>query len=420
MSDNKDDLEQSNIAMEDDVNVGDEFLFQKPSSSLKKYLTFAEEWGVTQHAIEQAWSQHIEHTFREEHKNVLLYLFCLSKGIAEDRLRVLFFEASQKTKRKIVTPFIYHRSIFCQSDGSEKPILVKRQEAEKLSFTDWWIAGTDPIALEMQATLRELLQPSCRTTEIPHEISFAAFTRSHPEWEEGKSFVFFRDHPVVRGKPGVLIQRKQLSGNCYIHGPVIFRHYKACLTNPDVLPIPAIDIRKFILCNLPIERLATLITHVGGGSSREIAQWLLGDSHGMFNVSNINDICAHLGTHGPSLVAGFNIEEKFHGDQWSFRGCFSSRSTGTHSMVCIGYRVVPPVKHGDKATIFLLLQNWWSNKQFLECDEEYLEASGAQISFCRKSHVNISTDFRCSTTTAEYAEAGADAEDLAPEEFRRW
>ncbi len=63
--------------------------------------------------------------------------------------------------------------------------------------------------------------------EIPANVqTFQQFYLKHPEWNDAsKSFVFHRDHELLSNKTGVLEQRSQLSGLCYIHGPDMIQHY---------------------------------------------------------------------------------------------------------------------------------------------------------------------------------------------------
>ena len=50
-------------------------------------------------------------------------------------------------------------------------------------------------------------------------------------------------------------------------------------------------------------------------------------------------------------------------------------------MVIIGYRTEIN-EHGQQIYYFLL-QHWWITKQFVEMDEDYLEASNATITFVK-------------------------------------
>lgn len=352
--------------------------------------TCAKEWGLPEASVQDAWDQVVASGRGHSPQVAMMYVFCQIRGINEARFRTLWSEAME----------LLH---------------CKPPSTTDLPYTDWWLTSAHPIAIQAQRTLTELLQPSRSLNEIPHDISFASFVSHHPEWHERHAnvFVFFRDHPSVKNKPGVLIQRTQLSGNCYIQGAVVHRHYLVCRTNSDILPQPAIDIRKFILVNLRADLLSRLFTHVGGGSSHEIAQLLLSPNPSLFSASSVADITKMLRRWGPGLVTNFSIENSFLRDSTrvTYRGAFTSEIQGRHSMVCIGSR------EAEDGAVLLLLQNWWPQKQFVEIDQAYLEQSGASIWFSRKEHIPVSPAFPCTMTMAEYAEAGyIDGDDLAPEE----
>lgn len=359
-------------------------MFEIPKNDTLFPSQKAREWGVSETKI-QEWIHRI-HII--EHG--LFYLFCAVKNITEEKFRVLFFEATEKEDMVLDIP---------------------------CNFTQWWLSGNHPLALRAQVTLRELLVPHPYSAasdiphhEIPYEISFPQFLHHHPEWANpDTSFIFFRDDPSIQNKPGVLIQRRQLSGNCYIHGPIVAHHY---LLSKNVSVPVAIGIREFILCTLPSNLLAKLIVNYGGGSSREIFKMLLQPRSTLYSVTNFNEMCEKIRTIGPALLTGFAIEKRFRNDEIYYTGCYTTPIEGSHSMVGVGFRKDPATNE-----IFLLVQNWWQHKQFLVLDADYFGESGATALF-PKYPVTCVPAFS-SLTTAEYAEAGCDGDDLLPEEYRK-
>jgi hypothetical protein len=321
----------------------------------------------------------------------LLEIFCIAKNMQESKFQKLYFEASEELFNKTGT-------------GLPNP-----PRFTKFSFMKWWMYNNHEIAKAAQETLSQLLKPNTIVmTEIPFEMSFVNFLFQNPAWnDEKETFVFFRDHPCVTTKYGILIQRKQLSGNCYIHAPIVSHYYAMCMRYPDAKPV---DIRAYILRHLDSEHLGKLITKCGGGASRHIFKNLIGNKATLlitgFN-SHQNDILENLKLYGPGLVSGFQIERKFQkAEVSSYQGSFSSDSIGSHSLVLVGFRV------DEKGKEFVLLQNWWSMLQFVECDSEYFSASGATIYFCQG---DISQhDFL--TTSAVYDEANYDCDDRCPDE----
>ncbi len=368
-----------------------------PLSPVLPFSEWAETWNVSEALIRKT---HFD-VISQQLPNAILFVFCLVKGITEKKFQMLFLEATDQESARgwpaIPTPNAPLRHL------DQTVSYAPRQ------FTNWWLTSAHPLAIEAQRTLTELLFPGPSVTELPHAISFSSFVSHHPQWDIGRSWVFFRDDESIRERNNILIQRRQLSGNCYIHGPIVCHHYLMCkYMAAHEVPV-AIDIRKFILRVLPVPHLAKLICHVGGGSSREIFKMLLEPRSDIFAVSQFTDICTNLLKYGPALVTGFGIEKRFRNDETSYSGALSGRVDGSHSMVAIGFRT------DEQGNIYILFQNWW-NKQFVECDASYFQDCGATALFTRKQVRSIPP---FSVTTDQYAEAEWDGDDLAPEEYDR-
>jgi len=314
----------------------------------------------------------------------LIWLFCEVKHIDEKRLETLFTQATEKEDEKILD--------------------------RKKTYFDWWfISCPHPIAQRARDNLSRLLVPvQLVSDEVPHEISFQQFLKTNREWDDvSQSYVWFRDECK-----NALIQRVQLSGNCYIHGPVVALRYAMCkfMDNP-----PTVDIRKFILQNLHAHLLSKLICNVGGGSSREIFKILLGPQPQLIQETDPSKICQYIRMYGPGLVCNFSVERAFriNNDKRHFSGSFTSDVEGSHSMVVVGYRHVKT--ENDKVRLFLLLQNWWQRRQFIEIDEPYFRDSEAVVLFTAKNLTNFPMIF--DSTMAEYAEADVEfGDDELPEE----
>jgi hypothetical protein len=341
----------------------------------------AEEWNVSTNDIKRAQSQS---------KN-MMHTFCLAKGINEMKFQRLYVTVSEELLFKTGTS------------------LPKPPKWKKFSFSKWWTSNHHETARAAQATISQLLQPSAPISEVPEEMSFAKFVDSNPEWstDNKTNFVFFRDHPRIVNKGNVLIQRRQLSGNCYVHGPILASYYIMCMLYPDAQPI---DIRTYILRHLDPEHLGKMITHCGGGSSRHVFQSLIGSKATLivtgFN-SHQNEIKQHMADFGCGLVSGFQIERKFRvSEQASYSGGFTSEVIGSHSMVLIGFRTDATGRQ------FCLLQNFWKVKQFVEVDAEYFANSGAVIYFC-KGEI---TPHEFKTSNAVYEEGDYDHDDQFPDE----
>jgi hypothetical protein len=66
----------------------------------------------------------------------------------------------------------------------------------------------------------------------------------------------------------------------------------------------------------------------------------------------------------------------------------TGKTIGFHAMVLVGHRY-----EKCKNKLYFLLQNWWKNKQFIEVDEDYLEISGANITFIKTPQFSIPDQF---------------------------
>ncbi len=351
-------------------------------------MNYANEWGVHESKVTWAFTAVATCIYWPEDVRIQ-FAFLLSKGVNESTCRRLFYDVTENEEVPIDVLSQYHSP-----------------HAAIGPYMQWWLLSDHAIARKAQSTLRQLLFRSDMPSEIPADISFGHFVDEHPEWREG--FVFFRDYPMVKDKPGVLIQRRQLSGNCYIHGPIVTHHYHLC-KHIDT-PV-AIGVREFILRDLSTPLLSKLIASYGGGSSEAMFRMLLHpQSREVYRVTNFDDVIHKVQTLGPGLLAGFQIEARFRDDGVvNYEGPFTSDVESSHSMCAIGFR-----RQGTKT--YVLVQNWWHNKQFVAIDDEYFYASGATAIFPK--HPVRTAPERCHLTTAEYAEAVMGGQDLAPEEVK--
>lgn len=316
-------------------------------------------------------------------------IFLKSKGITETRMQSLYYQASE-------AEVLAHRDCL--------PSVIN----PFFSYIKWWATSSHPVAVIAQRTLDELLNPgNVCLNEIPFEMSFAKFAQENPHWGTSeKSFVFFRDHHDIQHRPNVLIQRRQKSGNCYIHGPIVAYYYLQAMRSQDAKPV---DIRKFVLQHLDVEHLSKVITRVGGGASRYVFQTLVGDRAKMFPCGfsdNNNDVEENLRKYGPGLITGFQVEQKFHGDSASHGGAFHGPVLGSHSMVLVG------IRRDENNKPWILIQNWWRSKQFCEVDSTYFTSANATILFCK----GLIGKSEFTTRAAAYDEADLDsAEEQIPE-----
>jgi len=221
------------------------------------------------------------------------------------------------------------------------------------------------------------------SNQLPPMVqSWEQFLEQVTEWAaEATSFVFHRDHPEVKPanqRPCCLVQRVQLSGLCYLHGPDVLQHYLVALGAKEPTKRPGmVDLTKYIRgCFNGKQLYGHIFTDAGGGSVGSLRDMLLPSSRVV--ARNVDEITVEtLLEYGPALVSSFQVREDFNeSGSLSYTGVPTGDVRGGHAMVLIGVR-------GEGNGRRFLLQNWWVRKQFVEVDAEYLEGCEAQIHFVR-------------------------------------
>ena len=129
-------------------------------------------------------------------------------------------------------------------------------------------------------------------------------------WEPENSYVFHRDHQKLKNR-NVLCQRHQLSGLCYIHGPVVLQHYLVWLsqdldTNPGM-----IDMTNMVRKSFDAERLGEHILNDKGGSSRHMLGHILLPESVVISKDIDNVTHELLENLGPALVSEFQVHSTF-------------------------------------------------------------------------------------------------------------
>lgn len=197
--------------------------------------------------------------------------------------------------------------------------------------------------------------------KFPEDVQkFSTFVSIVPSWKSISSFVFHRDHPDVEDKPDVLVQRAQLSGLCYIHGPDLLQHYLVSMTSS--VPVGMIDMSKLIRQTFTAEQLEQHIFYHGGGSSHSMLEYILMKGSESFVSKNH---AYNLRRFGPGLVSAFRVHPEFTEiTKFSYSGKPKGDFIRLHAMVLIGHR-----EDSNGKDIFLL-QNWWKEKQFIEVNSK--------------------------------------------------
>jgi hypothetical protein len=234
----------------------------------------------------------------------------------------------------------------------------------------------------LERIVRKEEQGSDFTSES--ETLFDSFVKLHPEWEIGKSFVVFRDHPALKSKPHAYVERFQKSGLCYMHAPVILQHYLVAMNSES--QVPMLDMSAYMRHHMHAEALERYIRYGSGGDSQVFMEKFLesGPNTEYITCCANESMVNLLEEYGPALIHRFQVESEFYNtDTWQHSGRKThSASEGLHAMVLIGYRK-------EKGQIRFLMQNWWKKKQFVDVDIEYLDSCTNSILFVKTKQTGI-------------------------------
>ena len=209
---------------------------------------------------------------------------------------------------------------------------------------------------------------------VPDDISFSSFVGKHPEWGPGRSWVFFRDHPVLQHRQfeDVLIQRVQIFGHCAIHAPVTQQHYLVALHTRGETE-QTLDMPQWLRKHASNEILEGIVFGHGVVGTTVLGQILVADEVykcPAFDVSHdCSTIPGKLQQYGPGLVGSWRVASDFSESSGPHLGAAPAedpkKPDARHAMLVVGYR------RTAQGQLRLLLQNWWREKQFVEVDEAY-------------------------------------------------
>ena len=159
--------------------------------------------------------------------------------------------------------------------------------------------------------------------------------------------------------PAKLVQRVQTSGGpCSYHAAITVAHYAVCRAADR----PTLDYEAYVArCG---DAWKAVVEKPGGSSVRCLerltAQGIVDHMTVDLTDAQITD---NLGRYGPALVSMFQLWDGFTaGAGPSFTGAVTAPASGAHAMALVGWRRAP-----DGSCLYLL-QNWWPDMQFVECD----------------------------------------------------
>ena len=216
----------------------------------------------------------------------------------------------------------------------------------------------------------------------------------------------------------VMVIRKQNSGLCYLHAPVVYEHYLIAIAT-DCSNCGIINIGKYVASVMSGDNLTNFLFQDKGGNSVETLDTICSLTEDDKEIVRIPDkgkyplfykeVCEEILLNislKPALVSSFKVYSDFlNSKNVRFSGkpkTSDPKCPERHSMVLIGAR------KSTAGEYFFLLQNWWEGRYFIEVSGEYMSHCDAMITFVKKAIIRkleLST-FICD---ALYAETSADA-----------
>lgn len=220
-----------------------------------------------------------------------------------------------------------------------------------------------------------------------------------------EEYHFFWDSVGFRDNLKVL--RRQQSGLCYMHAPVVLQHYLVAMQHPTSVT-GMIDVANYINQCWTGEQLQNFLLHNSGGDSRQFLREITQQPSlelDMIMLRSIPQDCWHIVqqlNHMPALVSAFVVEERFlKSREVYFEGSLEKTRVGQHAMVLIGWRFDVQLQEHC-----FVLQNWWDHRYFIEVTASYLKQTGAIVSFVKDPLTSIPDSFPI--TTQRYVETTMD------------
>jgi hypothetical protein len=245
---------------------------------------------------------------------------------------------------------------------------------------------------------------------ISFDEEFNKFCEIIPEWKEDNVILFWKFYPTLRT---IKVLRRQLSGLCYMHAPVVLQHYMSTILHGDN-NFKMIDVARFISEHWSAKEIVDYIERDLGGKSimflEQITEHLEYESISIPSKSRkilYDETCEELLRQlekKPALVSGFDVDENFQKEGLAFKGIKNKTHVGFHAMLLIGGR--KGVDINGEIEYYFLLQNWWLNRFFIEVTGEYMNSCKAQLYFVTNN--TIKTPEKITFIYSPYAETTVD------------
>lgn len=238
--------------------------------------------------------------------------------------------------------------------------------------------NTDPTLADARRRLDYLMELRTDTVRSVVPAWLHQFTAEEFSGYKNKNVIF-------AALPGSLVQRYQRQLLCYLQAVSVMQHYLLCLKSTDTTGTTGtMDLCSFVQ-SFSGRALHRHLTNRGKSSVEALKEVLLPGTT-LKNVG-FQQFPEYFHKYGPALVSDFQVtsdfknrrrenRNKFYGHPESVVELNGEGNLEKHAMVAVGYR------HDHDGKLFLLFQNWWSDRQFVEVDEDYYNGVGAMLHIC--------------------------------------
>jgi hypothetical protein len=227
-----------------------------------------------------------------------------------------------------------------------------------------------------------------------------------------KLFTIFKDDVVPP-------QTKQCSANCYLAAATTCHAYAVM---HETGRWKKVDVSTYIRYSFPPSELYNRIMKNTGGQAVVVFEDLSEHKSHLnekIDAANLTEESCFekLIRCGAALLTKFHVDQDFRAyNKFSYSGLVTvnPKKKKGHAMVLVGARV------DSLGKCWLLVQNWWGYKQFVEMTLEYLQSSKAVLHFPTQKHTKAREPLNVSTPSHIYSEAdiddGGDEEDEEDDE----
>jgi hypothetical protein len=215
--------------------------------------------------------------------------------------------------------------------------------------------------------------------------TFQHYVNQHfPEYMNGNDAKHFTIFGCLDHQNMEPFYRFQLSGNCFLHAPILMHWYLTLWYGPtkDAAEVPLMHLSRYVRNKFEGNKLYRYLFHDYGGRSLDVLCSLMKSCTANLTTcsytASYEIILGALKKYGPGLVTLNKLPLEDFSEDGKFRYEAFPREikkTTGHAMLLVG------IRQDENNQTFFLLQNWWK-KQFIEVRSDYLSSmAGTQNGF---------------------------------------